>query len=118
MQGRPQKVSITGLTRMGEPGNEWIFLMNRHGWPINVIDGTDVPDCNALWFAMQKANRLAFSSVLRKMQMNANGELEEAAYILESDKGDKSLIWVCDNTVAQYLHFSYRLDTGKVEIEQ
>ena len=118
MQGKPRKVSIKGLNRQGEPGNEWIFIMNKEGWPINVIDGTDVPDCKALWYAMQKATRLTFSSKLRKMQLSDEGELEEVAYILERDKEEKTVIWVCQNIVAQQLLFSYRLDTGKVEIER
>jgi hypothetical protein len=117
MQGRPKKVSIKGLNRQGEPGNEWIFIMNKDGWPINVIDGTEIPDCKALWYAMQKATGLAFSTTLRKMQLSDEGELEEVAYILQSDKQSKSVIWMCQNTVAHQLHFSYRLDTGKVEIE-
>ncbi len=118
MQGRPNRVTIRGLTKEGKAGNEWIFLMNKSGWPINVIDGGEKPDCKALWYALQKTTRLQFATSIRKMQRKVNGELFEPEFSADKGLNDESLIWVCQNIVAQQLHFRYRLDTGKIEIEQ
>jgi hypothetical protein len=118
MQGRPDKVTIRGVNKEGKAGNLWVFLMNKSGWPINVIDGGAKPDCTALWHALQKANDLQFATVIRKMQRDANGDLHPPKFNADRAANDSSLIWVCQNIVAQQLHFRYRLDTGKVEIEQ
>ncbi|NQZ07113.1 MAG: hypothetical protein HRT35_08125 [Algicola sp.] len=118
MQGKPDIVTIRGVNKEGKAGNQWVFLMNKAGWPINVIDGTEKPDCTALWHALQKATRLQFASVVRKMRRADNGELSPPKFSADRAARDKSLIWVCQNIVAQQLHFRYRLDTGKVEIEQ
>lgn len=117
-QGRPDKVLIKGLTAKGEPGPTWIFLMNKAGWPINVIDGNEKPDCKALWYALQKSDRLAFSGVAIKMQQNAIGNLSPIKFNPDLTQAKKAGIWVCQNIVANILQFHYRLDTGKVEIEQ
>lgn len=115
LQGRPRKVRITALDDQGNPGKDWIILMNKSGWPINVLDGTDVPDCAALWFALQKADRLAFDTVLVKMERKLDGSLAPMAYNPDVDEAKLLGVWVCQNIVAGKLHFQYRLDTGKVE---
>lgn len=116
LQGKPRRVRIKSLNDQGNPGKEWIILMNRQGWPINVLDGNDVPDCAALWFALQKANRLPFKATLVKMEANPDGSLRPAAFNPDLEEAAKSGIWVCQNIVANKLQYRYRLDTGKVEI--
>jgi len=117
MQGRPDKVVIKGLDNAGKPTNDWVFIMNSQGWPINVIDGGEKPDCNALWYALQKNNRLAFSGQAIMMRSNEFGLLEPANFNDRSQANRRSNTWVCQNIVAQQLLFRYRLDTGKVELD-
>lgn len=118
MQGKPKKVKIKGLDNQGNPGKEWIILMNRHGWPINVFDGdNEKPDCNALWFALQKANRLKFATNLLKMERNLDGSLRVQGFNPDVEEAKRRGVWVCQNIVAGKLHFRYRLDTGKVEMQ-
>ncbi len=109
LKGKPQRIHMKSLDAQGNPDKDWLIFMNRDGWPINVLDGTQVPDCTALWYALQKSDRLKFQSRLLKYYRNGVGELV-------SDRTQGSEVWLCQNILASKLHFSYRLDTGKVEI--
>ena len=117
LQGRPSKVSIRSLDDFGNPANEWIFIMNEQGWPINVLDGNDKPDCTALWYALQKNDRLPFSGMAVRMMSNDLGQLEAPGVDNSRFNDINNSIWVCQNIVAQQLLFRYRLDTGKVELQ-
>lgn len=116
LQGKPRRIRATALDSQGNEGKDWIILMNRAGWPINVLDGNDVPDCTALWFALQKANRLPFATTLVKMDRNSDGSLKPMAFNPDLEEARKRGVWVCQNKVANKLQFRYRLDTGKVEM--
>lgn len=117
LQGRPNKVTIRGLDNSGNPSQQWIFLMNTQGWPINVIDGGEKPDCIALWHALQKNEHVVFSAKALKMRRNEVGLLEMPPQGGFDARTSQANIWVCQYIVAQQLLFKYRLDTGKVEIE-
>ena len=116
LKGRPSHVKIQGMTPDGAPAAQWIFLMNEQGWPINVIDGNDRPDCKALWYALQSNDRLSFATRLLRMRRNLQGDLQAVAVRLDSHRTDPSMVWVCDSQVAAKVSFRYRLDSGKVEI--
>ena len=117
VQGKPKRVMLRGLDDFGRPANDWIFIMNSHGWPINVIDGDEKPDCRALWYALQKNTRIAFNGLAVKMMINAYGKLEDITQMDNHLGAQAQVTWVCQNIVAQQLLFRYRLDTGKVEFD-
>ena len=58
MQGKPKEVMLTELDERGKPAGPWIFVVNPQGWPINIMGGGEKPDCKALWFALQKNERI------------------------------------------------------------
>ncbi len=116
LQGRPDKVVIKGVNAQGLEKGQWIFVMNRYGWPIQVLGSGKKSACEALWQAMQKSERLSFSGELVNFRLNqldsqrpdqmGNNEVDES----------RMNIQVCRNTIAGKVRFSYRFDTGKVEL--
>lgn len=117
LQGRPNKVVIRGVDSQGKPTRDWIFVMNSQGWPINVIDGDEKPNCDALWHGLQKNSRLEISAQENLMAVNEYGLLETAGFNDRSGIGSRKTTWVCQYIVARQLLFRYRLDTGKVELD-
>jgi hypothetical protein len=99
--------------------------VNSQGWPINIIEGrvkgrikgrdsSNKPDCNALWYALQKNERLDYSGQAIRMMVDEFGRLTEVTEISFASR--EQITWVCQSLVAQHLLFRYRLDTGKVEL--
>lgn len=114
MQGKARQVRITGLDEQGKPAGEWVFVVNRQGWPINIVERDEKPDCRALWFALQKNQRLDFTGQAIRMMADDYGRLTDIKEVSFATR--KQITWVCQNLVAQQLLFRYRLDTGKVEL--
>lgn len=118
LQGKTTKVKITSLNEQGKSADSWIFVVNRQGWPINIIEGivesSDKPDCRALWYALQKNERLDYSGQAIRMMVDDFGRLTEIKEISFASR--EQITWVCQSIVAQQLLFRYRLDTGKVEL--
>ncbi|MFT5163511.1 MAG: hypothetical protein ACI9FJ_002107 [Alteromonadaceae bacterium] len=116
LQGRPKTVVVKGVNAAGKAQGQWIFVMNQFGWPTQVVGSQTQPVCQALWQALQTSDRLSFSGELFEFRLNqqdsqrpdqvANNALDEARLNIQ----------VCRNTVAGEVRFSYRFDTGKVEL--
>lgn len=114
MQGKTKRVEVTSLDERGKPGGPWFFVVNKQGWPINIVDDGEKPDCTALWFALQKNQRLDFTGQAIKMMADDFGRLTQIKEVSFATR--KQITWVCQNLVAQQLLFRYRLDTGKVDL--
>lgn len=120
LQGKTSQVKLTSLNEQGKLSDSWIFVVNSEGWPINIIkgrvEGSDKPNCSALWYALQKNERLDYSGQAIRMMVDEFGRLTEIKKISFASR--EQIIWVCQSLVAQHLLFRYRLDTGKVELLQ
>ena len=121
LQGKTSQVKITSLNEQGKLSDSWIFVVNSEGWPINIFEGrikgrasSNKPDCNALWYALQKNERLEYSGQAIRMMVDEFGRLTEIKEISFASR--EQITWVCQSLVAQHLLFRYRLDTGKVEL--
>ncbi|MFT4925795.1 MAG: hypothetical protein ACI8WB_001890 [Phenylobacterium sp.] len=116
LQGRPDRVAISGVNAQGKATGRWIFVMNRFGWPIQVVGAGKKPVCEALWQALQKSDRLEFSGQLMRFRLNQLDSQRPSQLNSRSGDEDRLNIQACRNTVAGQVNFTYRFDTGKVEL--
>lgn len=116
LQGRPNNVTVRGVNANGQAQGKWIFVMNSFGWPIHIAGSKSKEPCKVLWNALQKSERLSFSGELLNFRLNQLDAQRPDQMGNNRTDDSRRNISVCRNTIAEQIRFTYRFDTGKVEL--